>query len=180
MASFTKTCRPNTRCRPPSTPLQQPRSNTPSSSAHRTSARPSRWPASPRSATCKIHMTQQRSRCSAQPARPTANDDDSTTTHRRSQDAAGPTQSSSHATAPCWRAYSPRAALRTVGTTPRAHRRRTQSRTPHRHGRPHTNRQPRVHPPLLVPKPSLGPRRLTTLRPPFFSTPPVARRTRLA
>ena len=65
-------------------------------------------------------------------------------------------------------------------TTPRAHRRRTQSRTPHRHGRPHTNRQPRVHPPLLVPKPSLGPRRLTTHRPPFFSTPPVARRTRLA
>ena len=50
-------------------------------------------------------MTQQRSRCSAQPAQPTANDDDSTTTRRRSQDAAGPTQSSSHATAPCWRAY---------------------------------------------------------------------------
>ena len=43
-------------------------------------------------------MTQQRSRCSAQPARPTANDDDSTTARRRSQDAAGPTQSSLHAT----------------------------------------------------------------------------------
>ena len=54
-------------------------------------------------------------------------------------------------------------------TAPRADRRRTQSRTPHRHGRPHTNRQPRVHPPLLVPKPSLGPRRLTTLRPPSLA-----------
>ena len=42
-------------------------------------------------------------------------------------------------------------------TTPRAHRRRTQSRTPHRHRRPHTDRQPLVHPRPLVPKPSLGP-----------------------
>ena len=47
-------------------------------------------------------------------------------------------------------------------TTPRAHRRRTQSRTPHGHRRPHTNRQPLTHLPPLVPKPSLGPRRLTT------------------
>ena len=54
-------------------------------------------------------------------------------------------------------------------TTPRAHRRRTQSRTPHRHRRPHTNRQPRVHPTPLVPKPSLGPRRLTTLCPPSLA-----------
>ena len=54
-------------------------------------------------------------------------------------------------------------------TTPRAHRRRTQSRTPHRHRRPHTDRQPRVHPPPLVPKPSLGPRRLTTLCPPSLA-----------
>ena len=54
-------------------------------------------------------------------------------------------------------------------TTPRAHRRRTQSRTPHRHRRPHTNRQPLVHPPPLVPNPSLGPRRLTTLCPPSLA-----------
>ena len=52
-------------------------------------------------------MTQQRSRRSAQPAQPTANDDDSTTARRRSQDAAGPTQSSLHATAPCPRTVPP-------------------------------------------------------------------------
>ena len=63
-------------------------------------------------------MTQQRSRCSAQPARPTANDDDSTTARRRSQDAAGPTQSSLHATAPCWRAYRPPCSTRAFRTVP--------------------------------------------------------------
>ena len=62
-------------------------------------------------------MTQQRSRCSAQPARPTANDDDSTTARRRSQDAAGPTQSSLHATAPSWRTYRPTACTTRVFRT---------------------------------------------------------------
>ena len=35
--------------------------------------------------------------------------------------------------------------------------------------RTHTNRQPRIHLPPLVPKPSLGPRRLTTLCPPYLA-----------
>ena len=63
-------------------------------------------------------MTQQRGRHSAQPAQPTANDDDSTTARRKSQDAAGPTQSSLHATAPCWRAYRRTCSTRAFRTVP--------------------------------------------------------------
>ena len=93
----------------------------------------------------------------------------------------GPTQSSLHATAPSWRTYRPRAAhVHSAPYHPKS------SPTPHTKPHASSTQTPTYRPPAArTPAPSGTKAESGTLTtdhppPPFFSTPPVARRTRLA